>query len=75
MPSANLGVPRYPYTVPRCRIAGWGCDARRLKLITPYPPTHPPTRPFPGVGGTPEGVIAAAALKCMGGHIEGEKKC
>jgi fructose-1,6-bisphosphatase II len=24
-----------------------------------------------GVGGTPEGVIAAAALKCMGGHIEG----
>lgn len=24
-----------------------------------------------GIGGTPEGVIAAAALKCMGGHIEG----
>jgi fructose-1,6-bisphosphatase II len=24
-----------------------------------------------GVGGTPEGVIAAAALKCMGGHLEG----
>lgn len=24
-----------------------------------------------GIGGTPEGVIAAAALKCMGGHIQG----
>nr|QKY14893.1 fructose 1,6-bisphosphatase Ii (FBP) [Polytomella parva] len=24
-----------------------------------------------GVGGTPEGVIAACALKCMGGHIQG----
>ncbi|NNN13003.1 MAG: fructose-bisphosphatase class II, partial [Acidimicrobiaceae bacterium] len=24
-----------------------------------------------GVGGTPEGVIAAAALKCMGGEIQG----
>ncbi|KAF5833684.1 hypothetical protein DUNSADRAFT_9955 [Dunaliella salina] len=24
-----------------------------------------------GVGGTPEGVIAAAALKCMGGHFQG----
>ncbi|MEZ5234630.1 MAG: fructose-bisphosphatase class II family protein [Acidimicrobiales bacterium] len=25
-----------------------------------------------GVGGTPEGVIAAAALKCMGGEIQGK---
>jgi fructose-1,6-bisphosphatase II len=25
-----------------------------------------------GVGGTPEGVIAAAALKCMGGEIQGQ---
>jgi len=24
-----------------------------------------------GIGGTPEGVIAAAALKCMGGHLQG----
>ena len=24
-----------------------------------------------GIGGTPEGVIAAAALKCLGGHIQG----
>lgn len=24
-----------------------------------------------GIGGTPEGVIAAAALKCMGGHMQG----
>jgi fructose-1,6-bisphosphatase II len=24
-----------------------------------------------GIGGTPEGVIAAAALKCMGGEIQG----
>lgn len=24
-----------------------------------------------GIGGTPEGVIAAAALKCMGGHFQG----
>lgn len=24
-----------------------------------------------GIGGTPEGVIAACALKCMGGHIQG----
>jgi fructose-1,6-bisphosphatase II len=25
-----------------------------------------------GIGGTPEGVIAAAALKCMGGEIQGQ---
>ncbi len=25
-----------------------------------------------GIGGTPEGVIAAAALKCMGGEIQGK---
>ena len=25
-----------------------------------------------GIGGTPEGVIAAAALKCMGGAIQGK---
>jgi fructose-1,6-bisphosphatase II len=24
-----------------------------------------------GIGGTPEGIIAAAALKCMGGEIQG----
>ena len=24
-----------------------------------------------GIGGTPEGVIAAAALKCLGGEIQG----
>jgi fructose-1,6-bisphosphatase II len=24
-----------------------------------------------GIGGTPEGVVAAAALKCMGGEIQG----
>ena len=24
-----------------------------------------------GIGGTPEGVISAAALKCMGGEIQG----
>ena len=24
-----------------------------------------------GIGGTPEGVIAAAALKCMGGSMQG----
>ena len=42
------------------------CD-RRLR-----PPGLAPCAPRAGVGGTPEGVIAAAALKCMGGHIEGE---
>ncbi|MEM6487769.1 MAG: class II fructose-bisphosphatase [Pseudomonadota bacterium] len=26
---------------------------------------------YMGLGGAPEGVLAAAALKCMGGHIEG----
>ena len=25
-----------------------------------------------GIGGTPEGVIAAAALKCMGGDLQGK---
>src|SRR5207302_735448 len=25
-----------------------------------------------GIGGTPEGVIAAAALKCMGGELQGK---
>ena len=25
-----------------------------------------------GIGGTPEGMIAAAALKCMGGEIQGK---
>jgi fructose-1,6-bisphosphatase/sedoheptulose 1,7-bisphosphatase-like protein len=29
-------------------------------------------RPLMGVGGTPEGVIAAAALKCVGGGVQGK---
>jgi fructose-1,6-bisphosphatase II len=27
---------------------------------------------LPGIGGTPEGVLAAAALKCMGGELQGK---
>ena len=66
----------------RVCLCGWGsCQP----LSPPTHPlltlSAPPTSPHchllcanqnkTGVGGTPEGVIAAAALKCMGGHIEG----
>lgn len=30
---------------------------------------------FMGIGGAPEGVLAAAALKCMGGQMQGRLKC
>ena len=51
----------------------------RVHLITDgdVAPAIAAARPYSGVdmlmgiGGTPEGVIAAAALKCLGGHIQG----
>ena len=56
-----------------------GCGARiRLihdgdvagALMTAWPESHIDV--LMGVGGTPEGVIAAAALRCMGGSIQGK---
>ena len=38
-------------------------------LMTAWPESH--IDALMGVGGTPEGVIAAAALRCMGGSIQG----
>ena len=39
-------------------------------LMTAWPESH--IDALMGVGGTPEGVIAAAALRCMGGSIQGK---
>ena len=38
--------------------------------MTSWPESH--IDALMGIGGTPEGVIAAAALRCMGGSIQGK---
>ena len=59
---------------PRCAPAG---PASSSSPTATWPAPSPRRGPTPastcciGIGGTPEGVIAAAALKCMGGEIQG----
>ena len=70
-----LDRPRHTDLVKEVR----GCGARiRLihdgdiagALMTAWPESHIDV--LLGIGGTPEGVIAAAALRCMGGTIQGK---
>jgi fructose-1,6-bisphosphatase II len=69
-----LDRPRHAQLVSEIRAAG-----ARIRMISDGDvggaiETAKPGAPVDvmmGVGGTPEGVIAAAALKCMGGHMLG----
>eukprot|EP01025_Chloroclados_australasicus_P059718 TRINITY_DN7568_c0_g2_i1.p2 TRINITY_DN7568_c0_g2~~TRINITY_DN7568_c0_g2_i1.p2 ORF type:complete len:220 (+),score=39.54 TRINITY_DN7568_c0_g2_i1:23-661(+) len=69
-----LDRPRHEDLIREARAAG-----ARLRLISDGDvggaiETAKPDAPVDimmGIGGTPEGVIAAAALKCMGGSIQG----
>jgi fructose-1,6-bisphosphatase II len=69
-----LDRPRHADLIEEVRVAG-----ARIKLISDGDVFGAIATAWPdagvdvlmGVGGTPEGVIAAAALKCMGGEIQG----
>jgi fructose-1,6-bisphosphatase II len=70
-----LERPRHDELIAEVRAAG-----ARIRLITDGDVAGAISTAWPdtgadillGVGGTPEGVIAAAALKCMGGEIQGQ---
>jgi len=51
----------------RIKLISDGDVAAAIEVAKPLSPVDV----LMGVGGTPEGVVAACALKCMGGHIEG----
>jgi fructose-1,6-bisphosphatase II len=69
-----LDRPRHADLIKQCREAG-----ARIRLISDgdvggaieVAKGGAPVDVMMGIGGTPEGVIAAAALKCMGGSIQG----
>lgn len=69
-----LDRPRHADLILQCRQAG-----ARIRLISDgdvggaieVAKAGAPVDVMMGIGGTPEGVIAAAALKCMGGHLQG----
>eukprot|EP00210_Caulerpa_lentillifera_P007915 g7556.t1 len=69
-----LDRPRHKNLVQQCREAG-----ARIRLISDgdvsgaieVAKAGAPVDVMMGIGGSPEGVIAACALKCMGGYIEG----
>ena len=71
---AILDRPRHEELVEEVRIAG-----ARIKLISDGDVFGAIATAWPdagvdvllGIGGTPEGVISAAALKCMGGEMQG----
>mmetsp|Transcript_5219 Transcript_5219/g.9041 ORF Transcript_5219/g.9041 Transcript_5219/m.9041 type:complete len:421 (+) Transcript_5219:115-1377(+) len=69
-----LDRPRHAQLVKECREAGArirlisdGDVASAIEVSKPGAPVDV----MMGIGGTPEGVIAAAALKCMGGSLQG----
>jgi fructose-1,6-bisphosphatase II len=72
--AVSLDRPRHEDVIRQCREAG-----ARIKLIQDGDVAAAITVATPesgtdilfGIGGTPEGVIAAAALKCMGGEMFG----
>lgn len=51
----------------RIKLIGDGDVAGTVETAKPGSPANM----LLGVGGTPQGVIAACALECMGGYIEG----
>ena len=69
-----LDRPRHEALIAEVRAAG-----ARIRLITDGDVAGAIATGWPGagtdilfgIGGTPEGVLAAAALKCMGGEIQG----
>jgi fructose-1,6-bisphosphatase II len=69
-----LDRPRHEQIIKECREAG-----ARIRLIPDGDVAGAISTAWPesganvlfGIGGTPEGVIAAAALKCLGGEIQG----
>lgn len=69
-----LDRPRHADMIRQCREAG-----ARIRLISDgdvagaieVAKAGAPVDVMMGIGGTPEGVIAACALKCMGGHMLG----
>ncbi|KAK9799326.1 hypothetical protein WJX73_002740 [Symbiochloris irregularis] len=69
-----LDRPRHKDIIQQCRDAG-----ARIRLISDgdvggaieVAKAGAPVDVLMGIGGTPEGVIAAAALKCMGGSLQG----
>jgi fructose-1,6-bisphosphatase II len=69
-----LDRPRHDALIAEVRAAG-----ARIRLITDGDVAGAIATGWPGagtdilfgIGGTPEGVLAAAALKCMGGEIQG----
>lgn len=70
-----LDRPRHADIIKQCRQAG-----ARIRLISDgdvgaaieTAKAGAPVDVLMGIGGTPEGVIGAAALKCMGGHFQGK---
>jgi fructose-1,6-bisphosphatase II len=52
----------------RCRLISDGDVAGAISACRP----NSGTDMLVGVGGTPEGIIAAAAIRCMGGAIQGQ---
>lgn len=72
-----LDRPRHEKAIEEIRAAG-----ARIKLITDGDVSAAISTAFPdtgvdmlyGIGGAPEGVISAVALKCLGGEIQGRLK-
>ena len=70
-----LDRPRHEQIIQECREAG-----ARIRLITDGDVAgaisacrpNSGTDLLAGIGGTPEGIIAAAAIRCMGGAIQGK---
>jgi fructose-1,6-bisphosphatase II len=52
----------------RCRLISDGDVAGAISACRP----NTSTDLLVGIGGTPEGIIAAAAIRCMGGAIQGQ---
>jgi fructose-1,6-bisphosphatase II len=52
----------------RCRLISDGDVAGAISACRP----NTSTDMLAGIGGTPEGIIAAAAIRCMGGAIQGQ---
>jgi fructose-1,6-bisphosphatase II len=52
----------------RCRLISDGDVAGAISACRP----NSGTEMLVGIGGTPEGIIAAAAIRCMGGAIQGQ---
>src|SRR4051812_19714498 len=70
-----LDRPRHAQLIADVRVAGARCrlisDGDVAGAISACRP-NTSTDMLAGIGGTPEGIIAAAAIRCMGGAIQGQ---